>query len=163
MSKKTHTLKQAYKIYRQNGGIVSYEAYRDICGRFNQMVMDQIIYEGRSFDMGSYLSILKVIRKARNFKKPAINWKASNERRQEIIDEGGTPYHKEDAPEGQKWFIYFTDEWFCMFYWNKQTCKIANKSVYRLDITRGTVGNKTKLINLLQEDDLAYLMYDYFE
>ena len=42
---------------------------------------------------------------------------------------------------------------------NLSKCKIKNKSVYRFDATRGVKGNKEKLINLLKEDDLAYLNF----
>jgi hypothetical protein len=69
-------------------------------------------------------------------------------------------YTKVDGYDGGcKWHIYHTDEFYCKYYWRKGKCKVPNKSVYRFDATRGIKGNKEKLINLLKEDDLAYLKF----
>ena len=56
---------------------------------------------------------------------------------------------------GKKWYIYYTDPFYCRYYWRKGKCSVPNKSVYRFDATRGIKGNKEKLINILKEDDLA--------
>lgn len=61
--------------------------------------------------------------------------------------------------DGVRWHVYYTDEYYCKYYWYKGRCKVKNKSVYRFDATRGVKGNKEKLTRLLKEDDLAYLRF----
>lgn len=155
----SHTLKTMYEDYQETvDDPLSYEDYREVCELYNIYCMDKII-DGYTVNLGSYLSTLSIIRIERNYSNPAVNWKASNEYKQELIDQGITPYNKETAPDGEKWLIYYTDDWYCRFYWNKSQCKVRNKSVYSFHPTRGLKGNKTKLKEALDKNPLQYKKY----
>lgn len=154
------TLKDSYKDYEAEGGKLSYKDYRSICERYNVLCMDRVIEHGERLDLGANLARIYVIRIERNFNNPTIDWAASKAYKQELIEEGVELY-SEDNPSGQKWFIYYTDEWYTRFYWEKRFCKVKNKSAYRFDATRGKKGNKEKLTEHLRSNDLSYLKYTY--
>ena len=114
--------------------------------------------KGKEFAFGSNLSTLSIIRKKRDPRSPRIDWGESNKYKKELLEEGQELYNPTTG-DGIKWHIYYTDEFYCKYYWRKGKCKIPNKSVYRFDATRGVKGNKEKLIHLLKTDDLAYLTF----
>ena len=122
------------------------------------MQVINLVLEGKEFSMGNNLSTLSVRRIERNPSKPTIDWWESNKYKQELLAQGKELYNKE-TDEGEKWFIYYTDPWYCKYHWQKSKCKLANKSAYRFTPTRGTKGNKEKLTALLKNDDLAYLRF----
>tara|TARA_R100000995_G_C3463322_1_gene114297 strand:- start:559 stop:1029 length:471 start_codon:yes stop_codon:yes gene_type:complete len=152
-----HNLKEIYEDYCKLHGNVDKSLFTDICHQFNIMIVDYIL-EGKEFNMGNNLSTISIVRKERDPRSPRIDWGESNKYRKELISKGESLY---DAITelGTKWHIYYTDEFYCKYYWRKGKCKISNKSVYRFDATRGLKGNKEKLIRLLKEDDLAYLKF----
>ena len=108
--------------------------------------------------MGHNMATLSIRRIERNPSKPTIDWWESNKYKQELIAEGKELYNAA-TESGQKWFIYYTDPWYCKYHWQKSRCKLANKSAYRFTPTRGIKGNKEKLTLLLRTDDLAYLRF----
>ena len=153
-----YILKDIYKDYKKDyNNIISKETYGNIVQEFNMMIMDYIL-EGKEFNMGNNLSTLSIVRRDRDPRSPRLDWGESNKYKQELLEEGQNLYNSETG-EGIKWYIYHTDEFYCKYYWRKGKCKIPNKSVYRFDATRGLKGNKERLINLLKEDDLAYLKF----
>lgn len=154
-----HNLPEIYEFYSQTGGELEYSVFSELCQEFNQRVMDEVILEGDKFDMGSYMSTLSIGRLDRNYANKQIDWKASHQLKKELIEEGVELYDPETG-QGKKWFVYYTDDWYCRFYWNKFHAKITNKTVYRFTATRGIKGNKTKLSTLLAEDELAYLRFE---
>lgn len=156
---KTHAAKDAYEFYVMRGGGLEWSQWMDIVSRFNQEAMDEIIFEGRELEMGSGLSRISVVRIDRNHAAPRVDWKATTELRDELIAEGATLLSDEN-PDGVPYLVYYTDDWYCRFFWEKRNCRLRNKSAYRFDATRGLKGNKTKLVQHLQSDDLAYLKYD---
>ena len=117
-------------------------------------IIDNIL-EGNILDMGNNLSTLSVIRKERDPRNPKVDWGESNKYKQELLDANEQLYNAE-TDKGTKWHIYYTDGYYCKFYWRKGRCRVPNKSVYRFDATRGIKGNKEKLVTLLKTDDLAY-------
>jgi len=143
--------RHTYKHYVERGGDLQYKLFREINCEFNEEVMRQIL-EGREFDMGKGLSRLSIMRIDRDFIRPMIDWKSSHELKAELLAEGETLYSK-DNPDGVKWFVYFTDEWYLRFYWEKKRCLIKNKTAYRFD---ATWGNKGKLKDMIKNDSLAY-------
>ena len=148
-----------YGHYTAHGGTQSWKTFRGVLSDFNQEVMNQIIKDGSILDMGSGLSTLSIIRIDRSFAAPRVNWAESFQLKKELIAEGRTPMSESD-PDGVPWFVYYTDDWYCRFYWRKTNCKIRNKSAYRFDATRGLKGNKGKLIHHLNSDSLAHLNYE---
>ena len=154
----SHTLIEIYKDYKgSTSSPVDSKTFRDICSEFNIIIFDYLL-EGKEFNMGNNLSTLSIVRRDRDPRSPRLDWGESNKYKKELLEEGQLLYNS-DTDDGIKWHIYYTDEFYCKYYWRKGKCKIKNKSVYRFDATRGLKGNKEKLINLLKEDDLAYLKF----
>lgn len=159
MAAADNTQTDVYDFYKEElQGELDWTKFREICDEFNQMVMDEIILKGGEFNMGSHLSSLSILRIERNYKNKQVDWKASNEYKQELLDEGKELYDPETG-EGHKWLIYYTDKWYCRFYWKKSKCKVPNQSVYKFKPTGGKKGNKTKLKQVLKSDDLAYTRF----
>jgi hypothetical protein len=146
-----------HKQYVKDGGTLDYTTFKKIISEFNTAVMDEIL-AGKEFDMGCNLSKLSIVRIGRNFNKPRINWLESFKLKDQLEKEGVEVYSR-DNPEGEKWFVYYTDPFYFRFYWNKQSAKLKNKTVYRFDPTRGALGNKGKLVNLLRDNEFAYLNF----
>ena len=153
-----YTLRDIYKDYKNEYNIdLDSNLFRDICSEFNIMIINYIL-EGKEFNMGNNLSTISIIRKDRDPRSPRIDWGESNKYKKELLKEGKELYNSE-TEKGIKWHIYYTDDFYCKYYWRKGKCKVSNKSVYRFDATRGIKGNKEKLINLLKNDELAYLKF----
>ena len=153
-----YILKDIYNSYQNEcNNTVDKQTYVDVVQEFNIMIVEYLL-EGKEFNMGNNLSSLSIIRRERDPRSPRIDWGESNKYKQELLEENQDLYNNITG-KGVKWHIYHTDEFYCKYYWRKGKCKIPNKSVYRFDATRGIKGNKEKLINLLKEDDLAYLKF----
>ena len=153
-----HTLKNIYKDYKEHvEDPIESSLFKQLCEEFNMLVVEEML-EGREFKMGNNLSSMSIHRIERNPTKPTIDWWESNKYKQELIAQGEDLYNAETG-KGSKWFIYYTDPWYCKYYWQKSKCKIPNKTAYRFTPTRGIKGNKEKLTKLLKEDELAYLRF----
>jgi len=153
-----HTITDIHKDYKKNvDKPIETRLFKQICEEFNIEVINMIL-DGKEFSMGNNMSTLSIRRIERNPSKPTIDWWESNKYKQELITEGKQLYDA-DTGEGEKWFIYYTDPWYCKYHWQKSRCKISNKTAYRFTPTRGTKGNKEKLTALLKNDDLAYLRF----
>jgi len=162
----SHTLKTMYEDYKESvDDPLSYSDYRECCELFNMWSMDRVT-DGYKLNMGAYLSTISVIRVPRNHTNPQVNWGATMKYKKELLSgeaEEAPPegydeedLKSEDNPDGIEYFIYHTDDWYAMFYWNKVGCKVRNKSAYRFKPTRGDKGNKTKLKEKLNNDELHY-------
>ena len=152
------TITQIYKSYKENTDTPLDKAlFKEICEEFNISLIDTLL-EGNVFQMKHNLASLSIRRIERNPSSPTIDWWESNKYKQELLTEGKELYNNETG-EGEKWFIYYTDPWYCKYHWQKSRCKLANKTAYRFTPTRGVKGNKEKLTSLLKNDDLAYLRF----
>jgi hypothetical protein len=151
------TFKDIHASYENYYEEINKSLFTAICHEFNMLILDYIL-DGKSFNMGNNLSSLSIIRRERDPRSPRIDWGESNKYKKELLEEDQDLYDNITG-KGVKWHIYHTDSFYCKYYWNKGKCKLKNKSVYRFDATRGVKGNKEKLINLLKEDDLAYLKF----
>ena len=153
------TITDIYKAYRAEiTNPVDKALYKEICEEFNVQVIDKLLLEGKSFNMRHNLSNISIRRIERNPSSPTIDWWESNKYKQELLAEGKELFNAETG-KGAKWFIYYTDPWYCKYHWEKSKCKIPNKTAYRFTLTRGIKGNKEKLTALMKEDDLAYLRF----
>jgi hypothetical protein len=152
------TIKDIHKDYVKHvEDPIETRLFKQICEEFNMLIVDGIL-DGGEFSMGSNLSTLSIRRIERNPSKPTIDWWESNKYKQELLAEGKELFDVSTG-QGEKWFIYYTDPWYCKYHWQKSRCKISNKSAYRFTPTRGIKGNKEKLTKLLRDDDLAYLRF----
>ncbi len=152
-----HTISNIYKYYKEDKGDIPKSLFVDICAEFNMGII-QYLLEGKELNMGHNLSTLSIVRKDRDPRNPRIDWGESNKYKAELLAEDKELYNNETG-KGAKWHIYYTDGEYLKYYWRKGKCKVKNKSVYRFDATRGVKGNKGKLIELMKEDDLAYLKF----
>jgi len=163
---KSHTLKTMYEDYKEKtDDPLPYSQYRECCELFNMWSMEKIT-DGYKLNLGSYLSSIEVIRVKRNHSNPRVNWGETNKYKQELLsgeaeeapDEGydEEDLYSEDNPDGIKYFIYHTDDWYCKFYWNINACKVRNKSAYKFKATRGDKGNKRKLKDKLRNNKFHY-------
>jgi len=152
------TIKDIHKDYVKHvEDPIETRLFRQICEEFNMLIVEHIL-DGGEFSMGSNLSTLSIRRIERNPSKPTIDWWESNRYKQELLAKGKELFDVSTG-QGEKWFIYYTDPWYCKYHWQKSRCKISNKSAYRFTPTRGIKGNKEKLTKLLKDDDLAYLRF----
>tara|TARA_R100001224_G_scaffold28150_3_gene15293 strand:- start:3409 stop:3891 length:483 start_codon:yes stop_codon:yes gene_type:complete len=153
-----HTIKDIHKDYLEHvEDPIETRLFKQLCEEFNMQVIDMIL-DGKEFSMGSNLSSLSVMRIERNPSRPTIDWWESNKYKQELLSQGKELYNAE-TKKGEKWFIYYTDPWYCKYHWKKSKCKISNKSAYRFTPTRGIKGNKEKLTKLLKDNEIAYLRF----
>ena len=158
-NRERYTLRDIYYRYKADGGKLKKPLYKNICQDFNIWIMNHIIYDAGKFDMGNYLSTISILRIKRNYRNPQVDWKASNKRKQELLDQDKKLYDDETG-EGHKWLIFHDSKWYCRFYWNKLYAKVKNKSAYFFRATRGKKGNKTKLKEHLRNDDINYIKYE---
>tara|TARA_R100000322_G_scaffold62995_1_gene39665 strand:+ start:503 stop:973 length:471 start_codon:yes stop_codon:yes gene_type:complete len=152
-----YTIGHIYEEYKKEDETIDKILFKEICSEFNMSIIDEIL-EGREFNMGNNLSTLSVKRVNRDPRSPKVDWFESNKYKKELID-SKVPLYDHETGKGTKWHIYYTDEYYCKYYWKKGKCRIPNKSVYRFTPTRGLKGNKEKLIHLLKSDELAYLKF----
>lgn len=153
------TITDVYKSYQaKTNNPIGKALFKEICETFNISMIENILLEGKSFNMKHNLSNISIRRIERNPASPTVDWWESNKYKQELLAEGTQLYDSESG-EGKKWFIYYTDPWYCKYHWEKSKCKVPNKTAYRFTPTRGIKGNKEKLTALLKQDDLAYLRF----
>ena len=153
-----HNINNIYNSYiEEYDDTVNKNTFKKICEEFNIEIIESIL-EGDTFDMGNNLSTLSIRRVDRDPRTPRVDWGESIKYRKELESDGVELYNVSTG-KGEKWYIYYTDKFYCKYYWKKGKCRIPNKSVYRFTPTRGLKGNKEKLINLLKTDDLAYLKF----
>lgn len=152
-----NNIRRLYSDYLNLGGDIDYQTYKEVLISFNTYIMDKIM-EGYIFNMKNLLSSVCIIRIDRNFEKPTVNWPKSNKRKKQILDGGGKLYDK-NTGEGEKWIVYYVDDYYLRFYWNKFKCRIKNKSIYTFKPTRGKYGNVEKLVEKMNSDDLHYTSF----
>ncbi len=140
---------------------VEYAVFKDIITEFNVGIMEFIL-DGGTFNMGNRLSDLYICRRKRDPRVKRVNWNASLIEKKKILEAGKKLFDKETG-EGEEWLVYYTDVRYFRWRWRKDKCLIKNKSVYRFDPTRGAKGNKGKLMDLIKNDDLAYLKFKKYD
>lgn len=138
--KKSQNYKQMYAQYKKSvDNPVSYRMFTVVLDKYNKEIIVELL-AGKTLNMGHYLGTLSIIQKERDFRKPAIDWKATNA-------------HKEETGEWK--YIYYTDNSYFMFLWDKRRAKVKNKTVYKFVAANGPIGAKTLLKNYLKADPFA--------
>jgi hypothetical protein len=123
---------------------VTYTLYRAILEDFNVALGDALL-DGAVFNMGQRLGTLRIKKIKRNPNSRTIDW---NETKKMWAEEG--------KKEG---FIYWADDTYYRWAWDKCKALVKNKSVYRFDPTGGKRGLKKKLTERLRKDPFAGLNY----
>ena len=110
---------------------ITYPLYRTILEKFNVKVADRIL-DGEVFNLGHRLGIIFIKKIRRAPKSKVINW---NE----------THLMWEEQGE-KKGFVYYTDDFYFRWNWEKRKAQVKNKSVYKFQPTGGKIGLKKKLV-----------------
>lgn len=110
-------LKEQYELFVDTfGEVVDYKTYSKVIKEINKEFLN-LLLDGKSITVGRSVGKLQIKRFERvNFNQP--NWGESNKRKQEIIDRGGIPKDK-DNPDGEDWVVYFVDDTYLKFDWQK--------------------------------------------
>ena len=102
------TITDIYKSYKtETTNPVDKALFKEICETFNILLIDNLLLEGKSFNMKHNLSNLSIRRIERNPSSPTVDWWESNKYKKELLEEGVQLYNAE-LGEGKKWFIYYT-------------------------------------------------------
>jgi hypothetical protein len=123
---------------------VTYSYYRAVLERFNTLVADELL-DGQVFNMGQRLGTLRVKKIRRSPNARTIDW---NETKKLWAEQG-----KRDG------FVYWTDEIYYRWAWDKSKALVKNKSAYRFDPTGGKKGLKKRLTERLRKDPFASTNY----
>lgn len=133
-----------YKEYKSKNpdSDVTYSLFSYYIELFNKKVINKIL-EGKVFYFGHNLGSIRIKKVKRNFKSPTIDWFETNKLKQQGINK----------------HVYYTDEYWYRWYWDKYRAKVKNKAVYKFEPTKGPNGAKKQLIRLLKQDEFAYLNF----
>jgi len=163
INKTVRELKNKLESVQRLMSALTYPAFCFIVKEANPLIVDEII-KGKEFHMGYNLASIMVIHKKRCITKrarSAIDWGKSNKLKAQLIAEGKTPFNKETAPDGEKWFIYQEGSHGNYFRWVKKNVKIENSPIYKFKPVTGTGKDSvvTKLHVYNRLNPLNYLNY----
>jgi hypothetical protein len=138
--------KDMYRAYKKAhpDTDITYPLYRAILESFNTKLAERIL-DGDKFNMGHRLGNLYIKKIRRTPSSKVIDW---NETRRMWEDQG--------FKEG---FVYYTDEYYYRWNWEKRKAQIKNKSVYKFIPTGGKLGIKRKLVERLRSNPFAATNY----
>jgi hypothetical protein len=150
--------------------IIDSKQFKEIITIYNKKSSDEIIQGGilhLSNRLG-YVQIRKIIPTKKSTSR--IDWKASMDYKQELIDQGKTPKNKLN-PDGSNWLIYRNQSYYLRWSWIKRynrACTVKNNRVYTFVPTASSsgangkekiLGNKTKLVKAQLENPLLHTKY----
>lgn len=142
---KIHNAKDMYRAFLKKNPdtIISYRMFKQIISEFNKKASQKIL-EGKTLWLGNKLGNIRIKRIQRNnFNRPAIDWGETNKLKQQGINK----------------HVYFTDNNYFRWFWEKARCQVPNKSVYKFVPSGGPAGNRRALVNLLNNDEFAMLNF----
>lgn len=123
---------------------ITYPLFKETISLFNKLASEYIL-EGKRVRFGNYLGTVRIQKVERKFSsKPIhVNWGETNKL----------------FKQGIKQRVFFTDDYYFGWHWDKGSCKIKNKTVYKFYPTAGPGGNKKRLARFLNSDDLVKTLY----
>ena len=141
---RAHTPIDMYKefVKEHPGTDIPYTYFKYVISQYNKKCADHIL-EGGVINLGNRLGKLRIRRITRNHEKRKIDWGETNKLKKEGV---------------KKWVFYTDDHWYS-WYWEKRICNIPNKSVYKFRPSGGDNGNRKRLSRLLKQDELAPLRF----
>jgi predicted GNAT family acetyltransferase len=104
--------------------------YKQIVKEFNKNVLKLIVEQGLTYSCPHGCGVLKVKRKENQVEIRRVNWELSNKIKKRIQRDGGTPYNKDYAPNGEKWLVYHSNDFDCWLAWGKSSSSVLNSSYY---------------------------------
>lgn len=151
-------LKDLYKIYIREGGVLSYNKYKEVIETFNKELIQKIIKTGYEFEAPYRCGIIKVIQLERRYSvtetgtiRGAIDWGESNKLKAVIIANGDLPLKGDNG--GEPWLCYHTSATYFSWVWTAHI-NMKNCLRYTFDITTGNSRILSKSIN-----DNSYLLF----
>lgn len=115
--------------------------YKEIFVEYIQRVVDNWILQGEIFNMRGRMGPLSVeVFPMTSAKQPGIDWGTTRKLRAETKDD--------------TIIAYYTQSWFARYVWKKRLAVVTNKKLWSFTPTRGLNGLKTKLSNLLLENEM---------
>lgn len=122
LSKVSTAIKKAKSV------LLEYKIVADILESFNDAMVDEMIKTGYTFMMPFALGDIFV--KKNLVKNPKVDWEASNKKKKAIIERGGVPYKQDVRPDGEKWLIYFDNDYETYYRWRKSNNYVTNKMFF---------------------------------
>tara|TARA_B100001094_G_C18075777_1_gene742540 strand:- start:715 stop:1176 length:462 start_codon:yes stop_codon:yes gene_type:complete len=123
---------------------ITYPLYRTILEKFNVKVADRIL-EGEVFNLGHRLGYIYIKKIRRTPTSKSIDWKETHKM-----------WEEQGNREG---FVYYTDDHYYRWNWEKRKALVKNKSVYKFEPTGGKLGLKKKLVERLRSNPFAATNY----
>lgn len=145
---KEYNNQSLYDMAIKNGLLdksITYKQFSTVVKDFNKKVSLEIL-DGYIFKS----PIGKIEIRKRERKVAAIDWNESKKYRADLIAEGKIPFNKDTAPDGIKWFKYFTHNMDYLWkwtkhatygYWRFQACKDNKRKIGK--VVREKVANQT--------------------
>lgn len=134
---------KAYKLKNPDTDI-TYPLYRTILEQFNIKIAEEIL-DGAHFNMGHRLGVISIKKIKRTPSNKVIDWNETNKM-----------WKEQGYKEG---FVYYTDDYYFRWNWEKRRAQIKNKSVYKFIPTGGKLGLKKKLVDRLKNNLFALTNY----
>ncbi len=123
---------------------VTYSYYRAVLESFSKLLAEELL-NGAVFNMGQRLGTLRIKKIKRSPNARTIDWNETLKMWEEQGEKDG--------------FVYWTDDTYYRWAWDKRKALVKNKSAYRFDPTGGVKGLKKKLTDRLRSDSLASTNY----
>lgn len=144
----TYTLKHSYNSFiRDNPSIdIGFYEYKKLCMDFSDAILEEVLFTGKKFYMGSNLSYLQVKRIERNPNNPRVDWPSTNKTK----INGELPI----GENGSKILTYYTNKWYPLLYWNKKETNIKHGKLYRLKMIRGVKGSHPKFVEVFKNENM---------
>lgn len=138
--------KDMYKAYvKANPDTdITYPLYRAILESFNLKLTEKIL-DGHRFNLGHRLGNIFIKKIRRTPSSKVIDWNETNKM-----------WGEQGYKEG---FVYYTDEYYYRWNWEKRKAQVKNKSVYKFEPTGGKLGIKRKLVERLRSNPFASTNY----
>lgn len=138
--------KDMFKLYKKDNPDtdITYTYYRAVLESFSKLLAQELL-NGAIFNMGQRLGTLRIKKIKRNPNSRTIDWNET----MKMWEESG-------KREG---FVYWTDDTYYRWAWDKRKALVKNKSAYRFDPTGGKKGLKKKLTERLRTDPFAASNY----
>jgi hypothetical protein len=138
--------KNMYKAYKAKNvdTDITYPLYRTILEQFNKKLAVKIL-NGSYFNMGHRLGYIFIKKIKRTPSSKVINWNETQALWKELGKKEG--------------FVYYTDNYYYRWNWEKRKAQVKNKSVYKFVPTGGKRGLKRQLIDKLKIDPFASTNY----
>ena len=143
-AKGVHNTEDMFKWFKKKHpkSDVNKKQFKYVVDEYFKRVVQSIL-EGKTYNMGHRLGKFRIKKIKRTYNKPIVDYYET----------------KKMFKEGKNVVVYYTDEYWYRYYWEKRVCQVKNKTVYSFKPTKGASGNTKKLVAKLKGDEFAYLLY----